>query len=168
MTNATMRHVKTGRINLGSLKAACRKLWKAMDLDGLEALKNEIDISDLYHRDFVEGYLEMVRQGRSYVTRDHKPEMNATCQICNIPINSTFARYCGKCEIENTQTPEFKVNATMRAEIDSLVMEHDVEALGALLCRYELDEDLRGLLYAAIDVASNMPLLNIDQIHILN
>jgi len=62
-----IRHAKTGRINLGSLKAACRKLWKAMDLDGLEALKNEIDISDSYHRDFVEGYLEMVQQGRSYI-----------------------------------------------------------------------------------------------------
>jgi hypothetical protein len=57
----------TTKINLGSLKAACRKLWKANDVAGLENLKNTIEVSDSYHRDFVNGYIQMVRQERSYV-----------------------------------------------------------------------------------------------------
>ena len=56
----------------------------------------------------------------------------------------------------------------LREEIDGLVLEHDTEALGTLLCLYEFEDDIRELLYAAIDVASDCPLLDVDEVCVLS
>ncbi len=58
-----IRNAKTGKINLGSLKAACRECWYAMDLDTITALYDSIPAIDRYHREFMEFYVQSIREG---------------------------------------------------------------------------------------------------------
>jgi hypothetical protein len=55
------------------------------------------------------------------------------------------------------------MTTTLRQEIDALVLEHDVAALASLLEQYEREcDDTRAILYAAIDRAAAMLLLDAE------
>lgn len=62
----TLRNAKTGKINLGSLKAECRKFARAYDLQGVTDLCDSLPADDLYHRDFVQGYIETIKENRKF------------------------------------------------------------------------------------------------------
>ena len=65
-TMTAIRNARSGKINLGSLKAECRKFARAYDAEGLTGLRNSLPADDLYHRDFVQGYITTIQEGRKF------------------------------------------------------------------------------------------------------
>jgi hypothetical protein len=58
------------------------------------------------------------------------------------------------------------MTSELKHQIDALVLEHELDALSDLLVVHERDDEVRVYLYAAIDCAAWLPLVEADVISI--
>ena len=56
---------------------------------------------------------------------------------------------------------------TLKHIIEAAALEHDLDELGRLLCRFELDDEIRAAIYAAMDRCNDAPVLLVDEVFVL-
>ena len=57
---------------------------------------------------------------------------------------------------------------TLKHIIEAAALEHDLDELGRLLCRYELSDEIRAAIYTAMDRVNDNPTLPVDEVATLS